>query len=77
MSRNTSVPESDLSKASVKDVEDVNEQGRRVQIGMPFPSSFPRILELNMAADGPRLESIEVEIVDWDGSYDPENPLVH
>ena len=69
-----------------KEHEDVNESQTalpsqpRVQIGntptRPPGRLPPRILELRNAADGPRLESVEVEIVDWNGPDDPENPLV-
>lgn len=83
MSRNTSIPSSYESKGSVKEHEDVETalpSQPRVQIGntptRPPGRLPPRILELRNAADGPRLESVEVEIVDWDGPDDPENPLV-
>ena len=64
----------------MQDIENVDEPAsrRHIQIGnTPTPSWSPRILDLVIAADGPRLESIEVEIVDWDGPDDPENPSVH
>lgn len=83
MSRNTSIPSTNESKGSIKELENAESQPetpRRVQIGniptRPPGRLPPRILELRNAADGPRLESVEVEIIDWNGTGDPENPLV-
>lgn len=87
MSRNTSIPSTTESKGSVKELENGERQpsvatgeNRRVQIGncptRPPGPTPPRILNLRVAADGPRLESVEVEIIDWDGPNDPENPYV-
>lgn len=79
-SHNTSIPSTNWSKSSVQDIENVDEQTsrRHIQIGNTPSSTWPpRILDLVVAADGPRLESIEVELVDWDGPNDPENPFVY